>query len=295
MTKPYIIEGVRPEQLGTLTAELSAIYAEFGVVIFPGLLRDDPDFVAYLDSIRFLFQKILARHGLVGGVGSADDLGDLLVQLDKVCAMDGKIITDMGTQPNKLFHLNRIKYSGMVQQLLGSIWPSDAVVATPQAGDTLHLFAPGERYLPYNLPMHQDYPYLMQSPQQVTFYLGMSDFRDGCGGLQFWESSHKAGVLASTKNRHGAYEVADVDAVAGRYPEVSYHWNAGDFAFFDSLLCHRSIANGARDAGRVVQIFRFSNLNHPVAGQFNWYSTSYGRRGVHFDAAFPELFVPPAE
>jgi len=293
MKRPYIVEDIAWEQLEARLPELKAIYDEHGVVILPGLLRRHPDFLAYIDEVRFLFRRILAQHQPERPVGPDDDLGDLLVRLNAVKPLDGKIITDMGTQPNKLFHLNRLKFSRVVERILQALWTEQAVLASPQAGDTLHFFAPGERYLPYNLPMHQDYPYLMQSPQQITFYLGMSDHRDRVGGLQYWEGSHREGVLAATRNRHGAYEVHDSAAISTRYREVSYHWNAGDFAFFDSLLCHRSIPNESTDAGRVVQIFRFSNLNHPTAETYRWYSTSYPRRGVNFDAQLPELYIPP--
>lgn len=43
-----------------------------------------------------------------------------------------------------------------------------ALIVSPPAGDTLHLFPPGRQFRKYNLPPHQDYQYLMQLPAQIT-------------------------------------------------------------------------------------------------------------------------------
>lgn len=288
--RPYIIENVTLNDLTDCRQEFAELYKKYGVVIFPGLLKGQSFFEQYLENLRFVFRKILARHRVEPK--GTEDLGELLVLLDKVRAMDGKIITDLGTQNNKFFSFNQLKYSDFVAGVLAAIFPDDAVPATPQSGDTLHFFAPGEKYRPYNLPIHQDYQYLMQSPEQVTFYLGLSAYHEGVGGLNFWEGSHKLGVLACGKNKHGAFEVTDGLKLMEGFTEVSHHWNPGDFAFFDSLLCHRSIPNQTTQHGRVVEIFRFSNLNNPTAEEYNWYSTAYNnRRGVEFVSECPELFT----
>ena len=286
--RPYIIKNASIRDLEVCKKEFVDLYHEYGVVIFPGLLKEHPLFASYLDALRYMFRVLLARHGVK--VTDTHDLGDLLVRLNAVQPIDGKIITDMGTQPNKLVDFNRLKYSQLVSSVLSAVHPQDAIMATPQAGDTLHFFAPGERYLRYNLPIHQDYPYLMQSPQQITFYLSMSKYHEGVGGLEYWEKSHKLGVLKCEKNKYGAFEVQHGEQLMADYAKASYHWNVGDFAFFDSLLCHKSIPNSTQSHGRVVQIFRFSNIKHPTAERYNWYSTAYNnRRGVDFENEFPEL------
>jgi hypothetical protein len=43
-------------------------------------------------------------------------------------------------------------------------------LASPALSDTLHVFPPGTENLRSNLPIHQDYPYLMQSPAQITVW-----------------------------------------------------------------------------------------------------------------------------
>jgi hypothetical protein len=285
--KPYIVEHVVLKDLERRAAEFAGLYREYGVVIFPKLLLQEEQFHHYLDALRFLFRRILSRSDFPARQPA--DIGDLLVTLDRVKPLDGKIITDLGTQPNKFFALNRIKFSSYVEALLNAIFEPDSLKATPPAGDTLHFFGPREAYLPYNLPIHQDFQYLMQSQEQVTFYVGLSDYRPGSGGLEFWERSQKLGVLPSSRNSRGHYEVVGHEKLLASHESVSYSWNAGDFAFFDSLLCHRSVPNVSTDGGRVVQLFRFSNIRHAASEAYDWASTVYPRRSVEFANVFPEL------
>ena len=54
-----------------------------------------------------------------------------------------------------------------------------------------------------------------------------------------------------------------------------------------------SIPSSAPDRGRVVQIFRYSDLRHPVAETYDWRSTWYQRRSVAFKDFHPDLFIAP--
>jgi hypothetical protein len=87
------------------------------------------------------------------------------------------------------------------------IYGNKNILVTPQSGDTLHFFPPGSEFYKYNLPPHQDYQYLMQSPSQITFYMGLSKYKDDVGGLRIWEKSHKLGILPTTTNEFGSFEV----------------------------------------------------------------------------------------
>ena len=43
--------------------------------------------------------------------------------------------------------------------------------------------------------MHQDYPYIMQSPEQITSYINLGKLQSfGNGGIKVWLGSHKEGV-----------------------------------------------------------------------------------------------------
>ncbi|MDR5854148.1 phytanoyl-CoA dioxygenase family protein [Caballeronia sp. LZ062] len=285
---PWVFSGLKPDDVASHLDELSECYAEHGLVVMPGLLAGNEDFVRYLDAIRFMFGQIFARYG--ERIAQGEDIGDILVRLKRIAPLDGRIVADMGTQPNKFAAGNRIKFADFVTRLLEKIFGNDAVIATPQAGDTLHLFMPGEEFHRYNLPIHQDYQYLMQSPRQATLYLGLSRPYGDAGGLEYWPGSHKLGVLPCERNENGAFRVMNGDELMKQFRHERYLWEVGDVSLFDSLMCHRSIPNTSADRGRSVQIFRFSDLNNVVGEKYDWRSTIYERRGARFEAEHAELF-----
>jgi hypothetical protein len=57
-------------------------------------------------------------------------------------------------------------------------------------------------------------------------------------------------------------------------------------------MCHRSIPSTGPDRGRVVQIFRYSDLRSPVAESYDWRSATYARRAADFETLHPDLFRP---
>lgn len=290
---PWILRGLKPGDIPNHAGVIKVAYDRHGLVVFPGLLDGDPALNGFMDALRFLFDRILARHG--ERVSPGEDLGDILVRLRAIAPLDGRIVADIGTQPNKLVEANRLKYADFVMALLRMAFGDEAVLATPQAGDTLHLFMPGEDFHRYNLPVHQDYPYLMQSPRQATLYLGLSRPHPDAGGLEYWPGSQRLGVLKCGLNAHGAFEVADAERVLSEFPRRQYYWEVGDVGLFDSLMSHRSIPSVAPNMGRVVQIFRYSDLNCAEAEAYDWRSAVYARRGASFEEEHADLFIPPAQ
>jgi ectoine hydroxylase-related dioxygenase (phytanoyl-CoA dioxygenase family) len=288
MKAPYILEEFDPCRLEREAKQIALIYKEYGLVLFPKFFRTDDPFQHFLQDLRRLFEIVIRR---TSSEALPTDLGELLSCLARVKVEDGRILTDLGTQPNKLNSFNVIKYSPAVSAVLREIYGEQAILATPQAGDTLHFFPPGDNFHRYNLPPHQDFQYLMQSPAQITFYMGLSDFRTEVGGLRIWPGSQKLGLLLSHFNANGAYEVTDHENALRDFTPVNYEWNTGDFGLFDSLLAHSSIPNLSKKASRVVQIFRFSDLSHPDAQKFDFRSTCYERRGVDFRNYYPDHFL----
>lgn len=287
---PWVLEGMKPPDVAGRIGEIEASYREHGVAVMPGLLVGDPDFERYLADLRFLYSRIFAWHGQA--VGPADDLGDIVARLKELAPLDGRIVADIGTQPNKMVSANRVKFADHVTRMLYAAFGGDgAILATPHAGDTLHHFMPGEEFHRYNLPIHQDYQYLMQSPRQATLCIGMSRPYDDVGGLEYWPGSHKLGVLPSDRNENNSFRVVDGDRLMRAFSCESYFWDVGDVALFDSLLCHRSIPNTSVDRGRVVQLFRFSDLRHPDAEKYGWRSTIYQRRGASFEVEHRDLYT----
>ena len=277
--KEYILPNYNPKLLIKNKKYISELYNEYGVVIFPNFFKDNKAFSNYINDLSWTFKQIILRHTTDP---IPEDLGDKLVLLNQLKALDGKIISNLGTQPNKFNSFNQVKYSSCVDAIIKEIYGAKSVLATPQARDTLHFFPPGSAYNKFNLRPHQDYQYLLQSPSQITFYLGLSEYKENVGGLKLWEKSHKLGILPTIKNEFGAFEVKDSETVLSEYQTMDYNWRVGDFGLFDSLLSHSSITNTSQDSGRIVQIFRFSDLNNSQSKQYDFKSCTYKRDGILF-------------
>jgi hypothetical protein len=277
--EPYILLNYNPEILIQNKKYVAELYDEYGVVIFPNFFKNDNIFQSYIDDLSWVFKEIISRHS---NTLIPDDMGDKLVMLNQLKPIDGKIITNLGTQHNKFNSFNRIKYSNYVSSILNEIYGNKNILVTPQSGDTLHFFPPGSEFYKYNLPPHQDYQYLMQSPSQITFYMGLSKYKDDVGGLRIWEKSHKLGILPTTTNEFGSFEVKDSETVLKGFETIDYKWEIGDFGLFDSLLSHSSIPNQSKKHSRIVQIFRFSNIDNQQSKDYDFKSATYKRDGILF-------------
>jgi hypothetical protein len=287
--KPYIFPNYNPESFVANIDKIADVYRNYGVAIFPGFLDYDGNYLTYIRELEFLFDDLIERK--IGRDSRALEIGDKLSLLASIEPLLGKIIANLGTQHNKFFSFNKIKYCDYIQKFLGVVWSESALMVTPQAGDTLHLFPPGKQFQKFNLPAHQDYQYLMQSPRQITMYFGISEYHEGVGGLRIWERTHLLGILKSHKNHNNAFEVHNWEQLLEGYQTYDYFWRRGDFGIFDSLLAHSSIPNTTEDRGRIVQIFRYSDINDDVARSFNYGSTTYPRQGCNYEDVHNDLYV----
>lgn len=292
----YIFRNEDPRDTEKILDLAKTSFSNFGIAIFPGLFTKTNHFNEYINDLHWMFDYVFRKNQLKV---NRLDLGDRLNELNNSNPLDGKIITDIGTQPNKFSSFCNIKYSSLISKLTKSILNEDESlhagtnpIVTPQSGDTLHFFAPGEKFFKYNLPNHQDFPYLMQSQRQLTCYLGLSDYQEGVGGLGFYLGSNSLGVVKHHKNTNGSFEISDQEILEPfKYEE--FYWNPGDFAIFDSLLIHRSIPNITSKHGRLVQIFRFSGLSKSTQSPYHFQSTAYPKRSVNFEEFYPDLYATP--
>lgn len=273
---------------------LAPIYRQHGVLVFPGLLRDDPDFLAYRADIAKLANVLLARTGSAGAPGGTDAPLPLERALTTLASRDraavGKLF-DLGTRPAKLLSAQRLKIHPAILALTTMAFGKDALIASPSQSDTLHIFPPGEENWRYNLPEHQDYPYLLQSPRQVTFWVNFSSFAPDVGGLTFWAGSHRLGVLRQQRNEHGHFKTVITPGELAPFKQVDYTADVGDIVLMNSLTVHRSIVNRTTDGTRVVQLFRYSDLTDPQSLRMQWGSAEFRGGGLTFEAAHPDLLV----
>ena len=110
----YILSGMSVSDLERKANEIKAIYDEYGIVIFPSILENDNAFQKFHTELGFIFDEVLARHSKSA---IPKDLGDKLVKLNSLSPLDGKILTDLGTQPNKFNSFNLIKYSAWMEKV----------------------------------------------------------------------------------------------------------------------------------------------------------------------------------
>ena len=289
----YIFNDVDPCDVERIANLAKRAFKTYGIAIFPKLFSKDENFLTYLNDLHWMFDYVSTINNFST---NRKDLGDRLFDLHTINSIDGKIITNLGTQPNKFNSFNMLKYCTQIQIILQSVFENSqlqnkrhAPIMTPQAGDTLHFFAPGKTFFKYNLPNHQDYPYLMQSQNQVTCYLGLSKYHEGVGGLGYFPCSNTLGLVEHKKNINGAFEITE-SSIVDKFSYDEFHWNVGDFAIFDSLLVHRSIPNLTSNRGRIVQIFRFSSLLSSRPSKYHFQSTSYPRPSVQFEEQHPDFY-----
>jgi ectoine hydroxylase-related dioxygenase (phytanoyl-CoA dioxygenase family) len=118
---------------------------------------------------------------------------------------------------------------------------------------------------------HQDYPHLLQSPRQVTFWIPLCKFAPSMGGISIYPGSHSSGLLPfkiNEKNSH--YEVYDLSQL-GR--PVVVDWDLYDIVVLDGMVVHGTVPNHCPSAARITQLFRYSDLSHPDAVASGWVST----------------------
>ena len=94
----WIFPELTPQTAVLKLNEIATAYRKYGIVVLPGFFNKEPDFECYVETIRYLFVKLLSRYNIQS---KEKDIGDLLMELQKVAPLDGKIITDLGTQHNK--------------------------------------------------------------------------------------------------------------------------------------------------------------------------------------------------
>lgn len=266
------------------------IFEHSGILVFPGILKNDPLFLEYRNDLGKFFDFFNNKTN--DPQVSAETLDEKLTALSKTKVESGKYIADLGTQPIKLVSGNRFKFRDEFIEIARTLFGDLALLGTPAAGDTLHLFPPSEKFFQYNLPIHQDYQYLMQSPQQLTFWINMGATRADVGGVTFWLGSHKPGIAKSTKNKLNQFQTVVSKEEEENFQTLTISAGEGDLVIMHSLLWHRSDENYSKNHSRIAQIFRFSDLRDSTSEEYLWRSTSYNRAlSLKYEDQHSDLFV----
>lgn len=192
------------------------------------------------------------RDGDIGQIDKA-----LQTCLNEVSQRDRSLlghIYEMGTRPNKFLSAERLFFSSEIAEVTKAYFDSKDVTSSetrhrqrvlvkPARGETLHVFTPGENQYRYNLPIHQDYPYLGQSCDQLTYWLFLSGDQL-TGGVRVFPGTHRLGVVASEVGEFGHHEVLTASLPDGLLADyVDFGGKQFCLVAMDSLLLHQSLRN----------------------------------------------------
>jgi hypothetical protein len=267
--KPYEIVDVTTNNLKNLKKYIP-IYKKYGVLIFRNFFNGDKLFDEFYKDVKDLAKTIIKENNLK--IDTKLDLSKLITQISKTNRKDVGYLYDLGTRPLKLISGINLKTHQTIVRIIKSLMRNKSILASPYLGETLHIFPPGKENFKHNLPMHQDYPYLMQSPEQITTYINLGKLQpQRNGGIQVWLGSHKAGVVNIKKAKNSLISTKDTKHFIKKYPAENFYFDKGDFAVFNSLLHHRGIQNYST-CTRIVQLIRYSNLLDKKSISFRWRS-----------------------
>jgi ectoine hydroxylase-related dioxygenase (phytanoyl-CoA dioxygenase family) len=287
-----VFEGLRLEDLSDHGDKIAGAFEESGIVVLKGILSGRSEYENYLTDLRSLL-TVLMEDKLREAKSRSRELDDLLLGVFQADPYYPRYIHDLGTHPMKLLSGNILKYQPDLLSLVRRIHGPRAMVASPTGSDNLLLFFPGKEFEKYTLPLHQDFPYIMQSAAQITVWVPLTKRYEGVGGFAGWLGSHKLGIC---KNRHGdnGLEVVVPKAELEAFERFVVDWELGDVVISHSLLLHQSEPNITKEKVRAVQIFRFSDLMTDEAKAYMWQSTAYQstKGSVTFGDVYPKLLVP---
>ena len=273
--KPYEITKKNTSNLKDISKYIP-IYKKYGVVVFRGFFNGDKMFKNFYDDIKTLAKIIIKQNKLE--INKTFNLNKLITAISKSNRREIGYLYDLGTRPLKLISGIDLKTHPKVVNIINAFMGKKNILANPYLGETLHIFPPGKENYKYNLPMHQDYPYIMQSPEQITSYINLGKLQpNGNGGIKVWLGSHKEGVTASSKLDNGHRITKNIEYIKKKYSSENFYFDKGDFAIFNSLLQHEGIQNHSK-CTRIVQLIRYSNLLNQKSSSYYWQSTQEAKK-----------------
>lgn len=267
--KPYEIIGKNTSSIKSLKKYIP-IYKKYGVLVFRNFFDKDKIYNEFYKDIKVLVKTIIKKNNLK--IDLKLNLNKLITEVCKTNRKDIGYLYDLGTRPLKLLSGTNLKNHPMLVEIIKLLMNKKSIIANPYLGETLHIFPPGPNNFKYNLPMHQDYPYIMQSPEQITCYINLGKLQPSAnGGIRVWLESHKEGISKSIKLKNGLRISENSKYFLKKYHSEDFYFDKNDFAIFNSLLQHEGIQNHSK-CTRIVQLIRYSNLLDKTSISFRWRS-----------------------
>jgi ectoine hydroxylase-related dioxygenase (phytanoyl-CoA dioxygenase family) len=284
--KDYVIDGQNPNNFNPKI--YTETFNKYGVLVFKKFFSSDPIYLSYKKDLINLCVKIGAKYNMK--INKSDSINKIITDLSKDHRADVGLLYDLGTRPIKLLSGTQIKTHPAIINIVNELMPN-SLLGFPYQGETLHIFPPGEENYKYNLPKHQDYPYIMQSPHQLTAYINMGERQEkGNGGIRIWLGSHQKGISQSIPSENNLRVTANKQYYLDNFVKEDISFEEGDFALFHSLLQHEGIQNHSV-CTRIVQLIRYSNLNDKISIKNGWKSTELNssNRGAKFSESHTDL------
>jgi len=260
---------------------------EYGVIHFPNFLKEDEPFNNYLNDLKSIANLIFFKH--CKKFSAPDSLEDILSLSFQSNPQANVPLYHLGTQPNQLVSGNKLKSSEKLIKLTTWILGDDAILATPVSGDTLSGFHASKSLDHMVLPIHEDFPYILQSSRQITIWISLSHYHEDLGKLEFWLGSHKHGPHDFIKDKFNRFEAKVSDEQLAQFKHISVKWDFSDLIIMHTHMLHRGQINRSNDKTRLIQIFRYTDLMDPVARNYDWRSNVWDRPGAQEDKIY-ELY-----
>lgn len=273
--------------------ELLSVYRQQGILLLKGFLRESSELNRYLADLRQLTSMLLSSVG-------DDSSGDLSSDLARLAQIDRSkvgLLYDLGTRPGKIDSEAMLRSSPKLRALAQEVLGSDALLANPLGGDTLHIYPPDVFTRRFYLPWHQDFPYLLQSENQVTFWIPLEgQENDSMAGIRVALGSHKLGLLQQTRNSEGLFFIPN--EVVEQFEVREIKGVLGDVVVIHPLVIHASVVNDSRGKARITQLFRYSDLSHPSALRMGFRSAQGVAEALRYEDCYPngrEDVIPAAD
>ena len=284
-------------------------FARQGLLSIKGFFNKDKIFANYLADLIWSVETLLKkqrdpRTNETNIKSLGIHLENTLLSLNKINPDLGRHIHALTSHPGKLLSQNLLRHHPKIIELVSILFGKNSVLAFPQMSDSLGMFFPAKAdiKLTYDqkLPVHQDFPYMMQSCKQLVLWIPLTTFAPSVGSIEYWPGSN-INKTVRQKQLGDYFEVFDEELIqyensSGIKP-VKLNWELGDLVMFDSNIFHRTVQNKTTDRCRITQIFRISDLNDDDGLEYNWRSTNYidrnskNPKSVSFQEFYPKLVV----